>query len=192
MANCQEFHDRIAELTQQIADRQAWCTVLQDQEPINVPAVAACLRGVKTLKERLNSAQEALNHCEASLPAPGIQAAQGRITFLRVHDHGGFGAVQLDEDEDPPEPVNNFVDEEVVFMLDTRPGRAFAFELRNNDRRPSHEGMLASLREALVHDLDVRITYEQRLNRINSIAFVIELRKEAFGPAILVPIDLVG
>lgn len=77
-----------------------------------------------------------------------IQAAEGKVTFLRVHDVGtGWGA--------PP----NFLDAEVIVKLDTQQGKAFGFQLRNDSNGAAHGGMLDVLRDAFKNDKTVRIEY---------------------------------
>jgi hypothetical protein len=90
----------------------------------------------------------------AGLPSPGIQAAAGRVAWLRVHD-GGFG------------PPNDFLDSEVVFILDTQPGRGFGVNLNS----PAHEAMRALLQDAFIHNLTVGIEYNQVEGKRNAKAF---------------------
>ena len=81
-------------------------------------------------------------------PDPGLYNAAGVITLLRVHDLGtGFGG------------GTDFLDGEVVIRLDSQPGMAFGFQLRNDDDRPAREGMLALLRDAFNHDWIVNIDF---------------------------------
>ena len=84
----------------------------------------------------------------AGEPDPGLYNASGFITLLRVHDVGtGFGG------------SSDFLDGEVVIRLDSQPGMAFGFQLRNDDDRPAREGMLAVLRDAFNHDWIVNIDF---------------------------------
>ncbi len=84
----------------------------------------------------------------AEEPDPGLFQASGIITLLRVHDVGtGFG------------PGSDFLDGEVVIRLDSHPGKAFGFQLRNDDDRPAREGMLSVLRDAFNHDWIVTIDF---------------------------------
>ena len=77
-----------------------------------------------------------------------VLEAQGRITFLRVHDLGtGFG------------PPNDFLDVECVVLLDTQPNKYFGFQLRNDRNRPAREGMLLLLREAFATNQPVTIDF---------------------------------
>lgn len=114
----------------------------------------------KEVLAAITRAEVALRNCQQGLPSPGVQSASGRVSFLRIND-GGFG------------PPNDFLDAEVIFMLDTEPGRAFGVKLEN----PAREGMLALLRDAFTNSFDVTIDYNQVSGRFNSIAFRIALTK---------------
>jgi hypothetical protein len=109
---------------------------------------------------RITRAEDALRNCQQGLPGPGVQSASGRVTFLRVND-GGFG------------PPTDFLDAEVIFMMDTQPQRAFGIKLEN----PAREGMLALLRDAFTNNFNVSIDYNQVLSRFNSLAFRVALVK---------------
>ena len=62
---------------------------------------------------------------------------QGKVTFLRVHDVGTkFG------------PPGDQIDVEVVFQLDSAPGKSFGFQVRNDSNRAARQGMLDLLRDA--------------------------------------------
>ena len=81
-------------------------------------------------------------------PIGTLASAQGRITFLRVHDVGtGFG------------PPSDFIDVEVVIALDTLPGRGFGFQLRADDKEFEAQGMLDILRDAYNRNSRVTIDY---------------------------------
>jgi hypothetical protein len=81
-------------------------------------------------------------------PIGTLANAQGRITFLRVHDLGtGFG------------PPSDFLDVEVVVALDTLPGRAFGFQLRGDGEEFVAHGMLDLLRDAFSRNSRVSIDY---------------------------------
>lgn len=100
------------------------------------------------------------------LPADEVQAApalgvirqvSGKITFLRVHQLGsGYG------------PPTDFIDVEVVLKLDTQPGKAFGFQLRNDAQLPAHKGMLQVIRSAFEEDATVTIDYDD-LGQNNSV-----------------------
>ena len=81
-------------------------------------------------------------------PIGTLANAQGKITFLRVHDPGtGFG------------PPSDFLDVEVVVALDTLPGRAFGFRLRADGEESVGHGMLDLLRDAFNRNSRVSIDY---------------------------------
>lgn len=82
------------------------------------------------------------------LPSPA--EATGKLTFLRVHDVGtGFG------------PPSDFLDAEVVVRLDSEPGRAFGFQLRDNSTEATRKGMLDTLRTAFDRNRPVRLDYRR-------------------------------
>ena len=74
--------------------------------------------------------------------------ASGQLTLLRVHDVGTqYG------------PPKDRIDVEVVIRLNTRPGQAFGFKLRNDTNALVHQGMLDLLRDAYVNNWTVNIDY---------------------------------
>ncbi len=74
--------------------------------------------------------------------------ASGKVTLLRVHDVGtGYGAGQ------------DFLDAEVIFGLNTQPGKAFGFQLRNDANGRAREGMLSLLKEAFRNNWTVTTDY---------------------------------
>jgi len=74
--------------------------------------------------------------------------ANGRITFLRVHDVGtGYG------------PPNDFLDAEVVMHLDTQPDKTVGFQLRNDGNLPARQAMFDLLRDAFDKNWPVTIDY---------------------------------
>jgi hypothetical protein len=81
-------------------------------------------------------------------PIGTLANAQGRMSFLRVHDVGtGFG------------PPTDFIDGEVVIQLDTLPGRGFGFQLRADTNESVAHGMLDLLRVAFERNSRVSIDY---------------------------------
>ena len=74
--------------------------------------------------------------------------ARGHITMLRVHDLGtAFG------------PPTDKIDVEVVITLDSKPGEAYGFQLRNDTKLPARQGMLDLLRDAFAANSFVNIDY---------------------------------
>jgi len=81
-------------------------------------------------------------------PIGSILAADGTLTFLRVHDVGtGFG------------PPSDSIDGEVIIQLDTEPGKSFGFQLRTDENEHAHKAMLDLLRDAFGRDARVRVDY---------------------------------
>ena len=98
MASCNEFKETVKKLQDFLEKVKAGCAKgLQDPKE--------CVQLIRRLKDEIRLANEALTNCEAGLPSAGIQAAQGRVVFLRVHDEGGFGPNQ---DKLPGEVVFRF------------------------------------------------------------------------------------
>ena len=97
----------------------------------------------------------------SALPSSAaILNATGHLTLLRVHDVGtGWG------------PANDFLDVEVIIQLDTKPGEAFGFQLRDDANRPVRQGMLDLLRDALNADRQVSIDYFSVAGHLNSQLF---------------------
>jgi photosystem II stability/assembly factor-like uncharacterized protein len=87
-------------------------------------------------------------------PIGSVVAIEGRVTFLRVHDSGGFG------------PSTDHLDGEVVVRLDAAPEKAFGFELRSDSDEGPHAGMLDVLRSAMIARHRVRIEYVRSGPRI--------------------------
>jgi len=99
-----------------------------------------------------------------NFPVGSILAAQGKLTFLRVHDVGtGYG------------PSTDFIDGEVVIQLDSTPGNAYGFQLRTDTQEYARKGMLDLLRDAFDHDTTVRVDYERTGTHSGTIIRVLEL-----------------
>jgi hypothetical protein len=79
--------------------------------------------------------------------------ASGTVTFLRVHNlNSGFG------------PPGDVIDGELVGQVSGAPDHFFGTTLRNDAQLPSHEGMLALLRDGLVHRDHIRTTVDYDLD----------------------------
>jgi hypothetical protein len=165
MANCKPQQQEIERLEKLLAEQVEDCQQIDD--PLEN---RHCLQVMSAIAGDLARAKLALANCKSGLPSPGIHEATGRISFLRVHDAGGYG------------PRRDQLSGEVVFKLDTHPQRAFGFELREDAKRPAHKAMLDLLRDAMANDFDVKINYRQVLNQANSVAFRIELTKPVRDP----------
>jgi len=113
-----------------------------DHEPADTVNIYLASQGHGVVRIRLN---------------PMVLAAVGRVTLLRVHDVGtGYG------------PPTDFLDAEVIVKLDTQPGKAFGFRLRDNADEAARRGMLDLLRDAFNHNWAVRIEYVQVAGLNNS------------------------
>jgi hypothetical protein len=86
--------------------------------------------------------------CANPPPSDGPFALDGKVTLLRVHDVGTkFG------------PPNDQLDVEVIVQLNTEPGQAFGFQLRNDTNSLARQGMLNLLRDAFNQNWTVTIDY---------------------------------
>jgi hypothetical protein len=104
-----------------------------------------------------------------------ILVAEGLVTFLRVHERDtGYGGGR-----------SNKITADVIFKLDSRPDQAFGFELRDDDNLPVRHGMLALLRDAIVHDLRVTADYFKLVTPPNQNSFVLRVALSKFR----LPID---
>lgn len=84
----------------------------------------------------------------ARAPLPDLLNSSGKITMLRIHDVGTKYGPPADQ-----------IDVEAVIQLDTKPGMAFGFQLRNDNQRVTREGMLNLLRDAFRNNWTVSIDY---------------------------------
>jgi hypothetical protein len=95
-----------------------------------------------------------------------LKESSGKIVFLRVHDVGtGFG------------PPTDFIDGEVVFILDGDRQSAFGFQLRNDNNQPAREAMFELLSNAFVHNLRVTVDYFIDPGKKNGRAFRVALAR---------------
>jgi len=93
--------------------------------------------------------------------------SKGHITFLRVHDVGtGYG------------PPTDYLDVEVVIQLDSQPGKAFGFQLRNDNFRPARQGMLDLLRDAFSNNFPVLIDYNVTPPKKNGVIIRVAVVKQ--------------
>ncbi len=77
----------------------------------------------------------------------GQVTASGTLKMLRVHDVGtAYG------------PPGDRIDVEVVITIDTQPGKAFGFQLRQDANESARTAMLDLLRDAYAQNL--RVTFD--------------------------------
>jgi hypothetical protein len=94
-------------------------------------------------------------------PASAQVNASGRVTLLRVHDLGtGYG------------PPTDFMDVEAVVWLDSQPGKAFGFQLRDDQYLPARQGMLDLLRDAFANNWVVHIDYIMAPGHTNNFVII--------------------
>jgi hypothetical protein len=83
----------------------------------------------------------------SAVAAQTLQQISGRLTFLRVHEGGGFG------------PPDDHIPGDVIVKVDSAPEKAFGFALRTDGWQPVHHGMLDILRTAFEHDFRVTLDH---------------------------------
>lgn len=95
-----------------------------------------------------------------------LQQATGKVTLLRVHDVGTKYGPPADQ-----------IDVEVVIWLDSQPGKAFGFQLRDDSNRPARQGMLDLLRDAFNNNWTVTIDYNIDPGKNNGVIIRVWLTK---------------
>ncbi len=96
-------------------------------------------------------------------PVGSLQAAEGLVTLLRVHEVGtGFG------------PSFDLLDAEVIVMLDTQPEKAFGFQLRADGQRAAAQGKLDLLQDVFDRGAWVHIEFIRSGCRTGRIIRVVE------------------
>jgi len=99
-------------------------------------------------------------------PLTTLKQTSGKLNFLRVHDVGTrYG------------PPTDQINVEAVIKLNSKPGYAFGFQLRNDQNRPVRQGMLDLLRDAFNNNWNVTIDYEIANDNKNGIIRRIWLTK---------------
>lgn len=88
----------------------------------------------------------------------------GNITAVDIRDVGtGYG------------PPSDFIDVEVIIKLDSQPGRAFGFQLRNDNSRPVRQAMYDLIRDAYRNNWRVTIDILQNPNKKNAVIYAIRV-----------------
>lgn len=137
------------------------CPPITDQNRSD-PLVLACHIRLQSLQEARDRARRALDECESGVR---LLNAEGLVTLLRVHDkETNYGGGR-----------SNTITADVIFKLDSRPDKAFGFELRDDDNLPTRQGMLALLQDAFVHDLRVSTDYLEPATTPNQNCFVMRV-----------------
>ncbi len=100
----------------------------------------------------------------------GIENVTGKLSLLRVHELGSkFG------------PPADQLDVEVVVQFQGLPGKAMGFKLRDDNRGPAREGMLALLRDGFNHGWTVSIDHDVQPGKSNSTIVRVILIKPPTG-----------
>jgi hypothetical protein len=123
----------------------------------------------------IDRAHEDYEACLAEAKAARFLYSTGHLLLLRVAEpsHNGWGGGET-----------NPITAEVVFKLDSLPVKSFGFALTNDASGPARQGMLDLLRDAFVHDLRVRVEYDELVQppNQNSMAFRVWLVREPPRP----------
>lgn len=100
---------------------------------------------------------------------------RGGLSLIRVNGafHRKLGQIQ--RLESLPMSFHEMAPADVIFKLDTRPDKAFGFQLRDGQFQPVRQGMLALLREAMVHGLKVATDYNELITPPNENSFIIRV-----------------
>jgi len=93
-----------------------------------------------------------------ALNAQAIDAATGKITYLRVSNYG-----------DKYGPATDKMQAEAVIKLDTKEGMAFGFQLHKDNDEIAHQDMLKLLQDAFANNWKVTIDYLVLNNKKNLI-----------------------
>ena len=100
----------------------------------------------------------------------GIENVTGKLSLLRVHELGSkFG------------PPADQLDVEVIVQFQGLPGKAMGFKLRDDNRGPAREGMLALLRDGFNHGWTVSIDHDVQPGKNNSTIIRVILIKPPTG-----------
>jgi hypothetical protein len=140
------------------------CNDVCHQQGITSSECLDCNRELNQITKRLDDAKAALQACQ-DRPTFHRFEVSGHVNFLLVVEPGlGYGG-----------GASNTLDAAVVFKLDSRPDKAFGFQLRDDD--PVRRAMFALLREAFVHHLEVITDYDELITppNQNSIAVRVAL-----------------
>ena len=97
----------------------------------------------------------------------GLYATTGQITYLRAHALGsGWG------------PPTDFIDVEIIVKLDSQPGKAFGFQLRDNNSDTSlRKAMFDILLKAYKNNWPVTIDFYLDPGKNNGIVHRVQLSK---------------
>jgi hypothetical protein len=165
---CESEAALVSQLSSAVSEKAAYCSSICSSLGNNSTECQGCRDELATLQSRLAQAQEALQKCLVGNPPPAtaqLLQTEGHVTFLLVVEQGtGYGGGQT-----------NWIDADVIFKLDSRPDQSFGFQLRDDPLQPVRRGMLALLRDAIVHGLKVITDYNELAMPPNQNSFVIRV-----------------
>jgi len=119
------------------------------------------------LQEMLK-AQREWNACkdgEEKAAQARILQLSGYITFLLVVEPGvGYGGGET-----------NLIDADVIFKVDSRPEKAFGFQLRDDGYQYARQSMFSLVEEAYLNGLRIQVDYSEVVTSPNQNSFVVRL-----------------
>lgn len=177
--SCEAEQALVDQLTNDVSSKAAYASMICSQLGYTSTECMGAQGEVAQLRSRLQAAQDALQKCRASNPPEStsrLLEAVGNVTFLRVNEPGGgYGGGST-----------NWFDADVIFKLDSLPDKGFGFQLRDDSPLPVREGMLALLRDAITHKLQVIVDYIELTATPNNNSFVIRVALTPRPPSVTV------
>lgn len=165
---CEAEQARVDQLSRQVAEQAAQCASICSSLGQDSTECQGCRSELADLQAQLQEAQQELQQCLTSPPPQAMTRLlqlTGYLTFLRVNEPGsGFGGGS-----------SNWFDADVIFKLDSRPDKAFGFQLRDDGTLPVRQGMLELLHLAVAHGLAVTTDYNELIVPPNNNSFVIRV-----------------
>jgi hypothetical protein len=166
--SCEAEAARVKQLSAKVTQAAAQCASICAALGHDSMECSGCQGEVADLRRQVLDAQRALGKCLQANPPPAslrLLETTGHVTFLLVVDPGvGYGG-----------GASNWIDVDVIFKLDSRPDKSFGFQLRDDGFQPVRQGMLALLRDAMVHNLKVITDYTEVIAPPNQNSFVIRV-----------------
>jgi hypothetical protein len=166
--SCENEQANVQQASAAVAEAAAQCASICGSLGHDSIECQGCQGEVAARRDELTRAQAALQECLANNPPMAtaqLLELEGHVTFLLVVEQGsGYGGGS-----------SNWIDADVIFKLDSRPDKSFGFQLRDDPSQPVRRGMLALLRDAMVHGLKVITDYNELAMPPNQNSFVLRV-----------------
>jgi hypothetical protein len=173
--SCEDELANLMNAQENLRYQKTECDNIAISQGTDSPAYLQCRGLLGGAEGALDRAYEAYATCVAKAKAARLLYSTGHVLLLRVAEpsHNAWGGGET-----------NKIRAEVVFKLDSLPVKSFGFPLTNDASGPARQGMLDLLREAFVHNLRVRVEYDELVQppNQNSMAFRVWLVREPPGP----------